>query len=144
MNTPNNVLLLRTLEENLPKSAIQDDNYEEWARAVRALNDAFRLSFTSTELYCSPAVIKLDYNDQSNILDRVRNYRGFTEDNDPDMTHKFGSIEYEKQRFVWEIIYLDGDGNHESNDPLNLNLTKRYMMVMLEEEWWDNLPESDS
>lgn len=144
MNKSNKVLLLRTPEENLPKPINQDDDYEAWARAVRSLNDAFRISFTSTELYCSPGVIKLDHRDQSIILDRVRRYRGFAEDNDPDMTHKYGFIEYEDLQLVWEIIYLDNDGNHESTDPLSLNLTRRYMMVMLKNEWWDNLPQSDS
>lgn len=120
------------------------EELEEWARAVRALNDAFRLSFTNTELYTSPQILDLDMDTQSEVLERVRNYRTFDEASDPDMTHSIGVFEHKDLTFIWEIFCLTPDGKNLSENPLDLNLTRRHMMILQENEWWSDLPKKDS
>lgn len=121
-----------------------NEEQEEWSRAVRALNDAFRISFTSTELYTSPQILDLDIDTQSEILDRVRNYRTFNEENDPDGFHQWGRFLVNDEPYVWEIFCLTPDGKHLSKNPLDLDFTRRHMMVMCENEYWNHLPKKDS
>ena len=117
----------------------------EWTRAIRSLNDAFRLSFTSTELYCSPGILQRSVDDQSEILDRVRTYRAFNSITDPNHSHSHGFIVHKGHRVVWTIYCHEQDGSKEKKqmlNPLNIDLTKRHMMVMLDSEWWEDLPEN--
>ena len=116
----------------------------EWTRAIRSLNDAFRLTFTSTELYCSPGILQLPVNDQSEVLDFVRSYRAFNAITDPHHNHGHGFILYKGHRVVWTIYYHDQEKSKVKKDllnPLDIDLTKRHMMVMLDSEWWEDLPE---
>ena len=116
----------------------------EWTRAIRSLNDAFRLSFTSTELYCSPGILALPVNAQSEILDRVRAYRAFNAVTDPHHNHGHGFLVHDSHRVVWTIYYHEQDNAKAKQHllkPLNIDLTKRHMMIMLDHEWWEDLPE---
>jgi len=112
---------------------------EEWSRVICFLNDAFRLSFTSTELYCSPDILKLDIEDQGKILQRVRDFRNFNESNDPNMLHQRGAFIYEEHHIHWEIYCANLEGKDDSPDPANLDLTQRHMMIFLEDESWSRL-----
>ena len=115
---------------------------EDWARCIRALNDAFRLSYSSTELYCSPEILKLDLDDQEQILQRVRDYRSFDETNDPNMIHNWGHFQHGERTIVWEIYCTENEGRAQAVNPTSLDLTQRHMMILLAEEWWNDLPES--
>jgi len=112
---------------------------EKWARMIRSLNDAFRISFTSTELYCSPSILKFNIEDQEKILEQIREYRNFNEENDSDMTHQRGQFDYRDSVIHWEVYCADLDDNKASPDPANLDLTRRHMMVFVEEESWSRL-----
>ncbi len=113
---------------------------EDWTRCIQSLNDAFRLCFTSTELYCSPGILKFGIEDQETILNRVRSYRTFNEKNDPQYLHNRGTFDYDGETVAWEIYCSDKDCRSESPNPANLDLTQRHMMILLEEEWWTDLP----
>ena len=137
VSTEKKRLLLPMKAESLNDS---NNERDEWTRSIRSLNDAFRLSFTSTELHVSPGVLELSIGTQTEILDRVRNYRNFTEDNDPSMLHNKGQFDCQGHNIVWEIYCMNNDGRGESPDPANLDLTRRHMMVLLEDESWEDLP----
>ncbi len=110
------------------------DEHEDWLRVIRSLNDAFRLSFTATELYCSPGIIAFSLHQQGQILERVRNYRNFNEENDPDKLHNRGSFDFEGQTILWEIYCTDQNQQNEASDPACLKLTRRHMMILIENE----------
>jgi len=142
MKTQTNKQLLLKKATNTKASSlpVYDLEWQEWMQALSTLNDAFRLAFTSSELYCSPDFLKIDHNAHSAIFKRVRGYRNFNEDNDPSHDHSRGFFEYEGVDYVWEIVYLTPDGNDLSANYLNLDLTCRCMMITTQDEWWDNLP----
>ena len=134
---------------NIHKQCTHEDYYTEewleWIKAICSLNDAFRLSFTSTELYCSPDLLKLSIEDQARILDRVRQYQNFTKANDPLMSHNQGFFLHEGTPIVWTIYYHEEDQAQKRSRPLNpvdIDLTKRHMMIMTASEWWNDLPEN--
>lgn len=144
MKKPQQKLLPAPKEQALlPHEACYSDEWLEWTRAICSLNDAFRLNFTSTELYASPDLLKLSIDDQATILNRIRNYRNFNATNDPHMTHHQGFFLHEDIPVVWTIYY------HEQQEkPLHqlrhvdIDLTRRHMMVMTADEWWGDLPEN--
>lgn len=121
-------------------SSASTQSQEEWSRVIRALNDAFRLSFTSTELFCSPGILKLDIEDQGAILQRVRDYRNFNEQNDPYMLHQRGEFSHEDHYVCWEIYCANLEGDDDSPNPANLDLTQRHMMIFIGDESWTRLP----
>ena len=114
-------------KDTLPHESYYTDEWLEWTRAIRALNDAFRLSFTCTELYCSPEVMKLSVESQATILDRVRNYRRFNEVNDPHMMHNQGFFLFEGSPIVWTVYCYEEEQNPTQTNPVNIDLTKRHM-----------------
>lgn len=138
---PNNALPFSTSPEpNVPRYS---SDWEEWTRAVCALNDAFRFAFTNEELYLSPDVLKRDIETQSFLLERVRFYQNFNAANDPNCNHTRGYIRHEGELYVWAIYGLTLDGNELSSNPLDLNLRQRLIMIMTEDEWWEDLPENE-
>lgn len=139
MNRHQQTLCLPSPQTSFPEFS---EEQEEWFRAIRSLNDTFRLSFTSSELHLSPKILAFDIETQAAIIDQVRNYRNFNPDNDPTCTHHQGFFQQEDQSIVWEIFCLTPDGKNLSEYPLDLNLTHRYIMIMCEEEYWNDLPES--
>jgi hypothetical protein len=57
---------------------------------IRALNEAFRENLRGGEVVTTPSVS--NHPDLGTILNRVRNYTAFTDDNDPHREHDFGSF----------------------------------------------------
>jgi L-fucose isomerase-like protein len=92
------------------------DTPEECARMlerrikIRGLNDALRsraqmpssgsirdMIFLSRRLSTRPTT------DQIEIMDRVRQFEDFTEENDPRGEHDFGAFTYRQQKIFWKI-----------------------------------------
>jgi hypothetical protein len=69
------------------------------------------------------------------ILDRIRAFDNFDEDNDPHGEHDFGLIEDGDVRCFWKIEYYDTDVELMSPDPGDLAVTTRVLTVMLAEEY---------
>lgn len=143
-NTQKNTLaLMPPKQDTAPHEEYYTEEWLEWTRAIRALNDAFRLSFTSTELYVSPDLLKLSIDDQSGILDRVKNYRNFNETNDPLMVHNQGFFRLGNTRVVWVIhYYQEAETPLRQLNPVNIDLTQRMLLIMTAEEWWEDLPKN--
>jgi hypothetical protein len=74
-------------------------------KKVRALNDAFRQSMSGGKVVTTASLS--NHPQLGTILDRVRNYTDFTEDNDPYGEHDFGSFMISGERIFWKIDYYD-------------------------------------
>jgi hypothetical protein len=68
-------------------------------RRIRELNDTFRQTFIGGGVLVTAGVRELPPETNSALLDRVRAFDQFTEDNDPHQEHDFGSIEIGGERF---------------------------------------------
>jgi hypothetical protein len=73
--------------------------------------------------------------DVAAVVERVRAFDDFTEDNDPYSEHDFGSFEYQGQTINFKIDYYALDMEHGSEDPANAAITKRVLTILLAEEY---------
>ncbi len=69
------------------------------------------------------------------IVEAVLVFDSFTEDNDPHGEHDFGQFEYLGETCFWKIDCYDNDYEMGSDDPTDLNITKRVLTIMLAGEW---------
>ena len=65
----------------------------------------------------------------------VRAFDCFTDDNDPNGEHDFGSFSLCGERLFWKIDYYDQDLSFGSDDPSDPAVTRRIMTIMLASEY---------
>ena len=99
----------------------------ETSQKIAKLNDEFRRLETMS---VSQGVFGL--HDVLGLIRTVRDYRDFTEDNDPYGEHDFGCFDWEDQRIFWKIDYYDPSFEGWC-DPLNPEC-ERVLTVYLAEE----------
>ena len=69
------------------------------------------------------------------VLDKVRRFDQFTQDNDPYGEHDFGMIEHKGQKFFWKFDYYDRNMEFGSPEPSDAQQTTRVLTVFLSEEY---------
>ena len=102
---------------------------ETKAAAIAKLNDEFRRSghmVTITE-----GVQVLD--DLSGLLEEVRWFNDFNEDNDPYHEHDFGTVYWQGQKVFWKVDYYDQRLEYGAG-PLSKDC-RRVLTVMLASEY---------
>ena len=97
------------------------------AELIARRNDKFRQVETMS---VSQGVFSLQ--DVLGLIRAVRNYKDFSEDNDPYGEHDFGSLDWEGQKIFWKIDYYDAAFEGWA-DPLS-NEVERVLTVYLAEE----------
>jgi hypothetical protein len=103
---------------------------QERAEKIAVLNDEFRkaipMSVTITNgVYTLP--------DLDGLMQAVREFDQFVEDNDPYSEHDFGSLEWHHEKVFWKIDYYD-EALEYGKDPLDFEC-KRVLTMMLAEEY---------
>jgi Protein of unknown function (DUF3768) len=68
---------------------------------IALLNDSLRRTLTGGQVVMTQGVASLPESDLTQLLERVRRFRGFTEDNDPYGEHDFGSLELAGQTYFF-------------------------------------------
>lgn len=104
----------------------------EW---IRALNDRFRRTFIGGRVVITDGIVALGPLAAINILQDVRGFSTFTDDNDPHGEHDFGAIEHNGNAIFWKIDYYDARYEAGSPDPANPAVTGRLLTVMLAQEY---------
>ena len=112
----------------------QEDFAEKTAR-IRELNDDFRTSCKGGLVMMTRGVQHLGVMHQASIMQSVRNFDVFNEDNDPHGEHDFGAIDAAGLRLFWKIDYFDIDLEMGSPDPTDTDATCRIMTIMLASEY---------
>jgi hypothetical protein len=105
------------------------------ADRIRALNDAFRSSFSGGHVFLSAGVVALPDCVKSNALLQVAAFDAFTDDNDPHGEHDFGSFVLVGRTFFWKIDYYDKTLCSGSEDPADPERTVRVLTLMLAEDY---------
>jgi len=100
------------------------------AEKIAALNDEFRkaipMSVTITNgVYALP--------DLQGLMQTVREFDSFTEENDPYSEHDFGSLDWHGEKVFWKIDYYD-QALQYGKDPLDVEC-KRVLTVLLASEY---------
>lgn len=101
----------------------------EEAIEIAKKNDAFRKSGFGVTV--TPGVQVLE--DLSGLLDEIRRFNEFTEDNDPYGEHDFGVVYWLGEKVFWKIDYYD-QALRYGEDPLSLDC-RRVLTVMLASEY---------
>lgn len=102
---------------------------------IRTLNDLFRITFIGGKVMMTQGVAALPEPVKSQVLSAVREFRDFTEDNDPHGEHDFGAFEIEGERFFWKIDYFDKSYQAGSEDPSDTAQTARVLTIMFASEY---------
>lgn len=102
---------------------------------IRELNDIFRTTWLTGKVLMTSGVRSLAEATQSRIAEAVQNFSTFNADNDPHGEHDFGSVTVDGFKVFWKIDYYDLKMEYGSEDPANLDITKRVLTIMLAEEY---------
>ena len=111
------------------------------SKIIAAYNDEFRANFGNVPKNTTPkisgkyivtqGILNLDTINQFEIMIKVREFDDFNKDNDPHNEHDFGKFEQNGQDIFWKIDYYDVNYEYGSDDPSDLNKTKRVLTTML-------------
>lgn len=77
----------------------------------------------------------LEADDRAEIMDKVRTFDNFSEDNDPYGERDFGSFDHKGNKIFWKIEYYGLDMETGSENPADPSKTKRVLTIMLAEEY---------
>ena len=99
------------------------------------LNDQFRTSLNGGAVLFTAGIVALGAKLEVNILDAVRVFNDFNQDNDPFGDHDFGSFEVAGHKVIFKIDYFDVHRAQHSPDPADSDVTERVMTIMLAGEW---------
>jgi hypothetical protein len=102
---------------------------------IRELNDQLRKTFTGGRVVTTARVAVLPEEVKTQVLENVRAFDDFTEDNDPHGKHDFGGFAIDGQQFFWKIDYYDERMKWGSDDPSDPTKTTRVLTIMLSEEY---------
>jgi len=102
----------------------------ERAAKIAALNDKCRSTGIQVVL---TAGVNDALPDLMGLMQAVRDFDRFTEDNDPYGEHDFGSLEWYGQKVFWKVDYYDQALKY-GEDPLSLDC-RRVLTVMLASEY---------
>ena len=108
---------------------------EDRTTQIRALNDALRSTFEGGRVLVTSGVSALGTEAVAAVLDRVRTFTDFTEENDPNGEHDFGTFEIGGNRFFFKVDYYDPTMDAGSEDPSDPAQTTRVLTVMLASEY---------
>lgn len=102
---------------------------------IRDLNDQFRqtghggrILFTSGSRALGPTAVP-------DIIRLIKDFKDFTEDNDPYGEHDFGAFRYRGAKLFWKIDYYSPDLRSGSPNPADPAATVRVLTVMLATEY---------
>ena len=102
---------------------------------IKQLNDQLRKTFIGGRVLITPGVRALDAVDQIVLINKIKTFDSFTEDNDPNDEHDFGCVTLKGEQFFWKIDYYDTDYLCLSPCPSDEMVTNRVLTLMKAEEY---------
>ena len=105
---------------------------------IRELNDEFRKDLTKGKCVMTSGISALcGYKPEriTSLVNTVKTFNDFNEENDPFKEHDFGSLMFDGTKVFWKIDYYDKTMKNGSNDPSNEELTTRVLTIMKAEEY---------
>jgi hypothetical protein len=102
---------------------------------IGALNDAFRCTFVGGGVMITAGVEAMPLDQCRSLLQKVRSFDAFGEDNDPHGEHDFGAVDEAGVRCFWKIDYYDRKTEFGSPDPADPAVTTRVLTIMRADEY---------
>ena len=116
----------------------------ETNRKIAAQNDLFRTSLGTNSavqgmVVWTTSVALMPLPAREIVVQRVQSFTIFNEENDPYEDHCFGAFEVESEGrayfILWKIDLYDTDFENGSDDPANLQVTRRVLTIMQSHEY---------
>lgn len=101
-------------------------------KSERELNDALRQTFTGGRLLISPSVHSLPSEHNAKVLERVRDFTAFNDENVPD--HDFGSFELAGVVYCFELECVSR-AQYGSTEPADKGKATRVLTIMRADEY---------
>ena len=111
-------------------TVLSDFRVEKIAR----LNDEFRLTCKGGRVVLTQGIASMRPDDQLLIVNKVRHFDDFSNDNDPWNEHDFGAFDYNGEKVFFKIDYYDPTFEMGSEDPANPEKTARVLTIMRADE----------
>lgn len=102
---------------------------------IKQLNDTFRKTFSGGKVLLTCGIASLPLVQQNEIINKVKNFNDFTEDNDPCGEHDFGCFDYRGKQIFWKIDLYDLNYEFYSPQLDDETQTNRVLTVMFAEEY---------
>ncbi len=102
---------------------------------IRALNDAFRRTFIGGAVMVTQGVEAMPLDQRRSLLQKIRTFDAFSEDNDPHAEHDFGAVDEAGERYFFKIDYYDRKAEFGSPDPADPAVTTRVLTIMRADEY---------
>lgn len=99
------------------------------ATKIAKLNDAFRKSGQGITVTSGVQALE----DLMGLIDEIRRFNDFNEDNDPYQEHDFGTVYWYGEKVFWKVDYFD-EALRYGRHPLEPEC-RRVMTVMLASEY---------
>ena len=108
---------------------------ESKSERILSLNNAFRRTFVGGAVMITAGVEAMPVDQRRSLLQKVRAFDVFTDDNDPHGEHDFGAVDEGVERYFWKIDYYDRSMEHGSPDPADPAVTTRVLTIMRADEY---------
>lgn len=102
---------------------------------IKQLNDKFRRKFSGGKVLLTSGISSLPLFQQTEIINNVKSFNDFTEDNDPYGEHDFGCFAYKGRQIFWKIDLYDLNYEFYSPQPDDETQTNRVLTIMFAEEY---------
>jgi len=102
---------------------------------IRELNDAFRRTFVGGAVMITAGIEAMPLDQRRALLQKVRTFEAFGEDNDPHGEHDFGAVDEAGERYFWKLDYYDRTMESGSPDPTDPSVTTRVLTIMRADEY---------
>lgn len=113
----------------------EQDNFAEKTARIRQLNDDLRTTGQGGLVMMTQGVQQLGVMHHASIVQAIRCYEVFNQDNDPHGEHDFGAVDVAGHRVFWKIDYYDIDMEMGSPDATDTGVTCRVLTIMLSTEY---------
>jgi hypothetical protein len=111
------------------------DTTESKTDRIRSLNDAFRRTFVGGAVMITAGVEAMPLDQRRSLLQKIREFTAFGEDNDPHGEHDFGAVDEAGERFFFKVDYYDLKTEFGSPDPADPTVTTRVLTIMRADEY---------
>jgi hypothetical protein len=102
---------------------------------IRMLNDNFRTTMKGGNVVMTRAVAELPTETLLAVMQGVRAFGDFSEDNDPNGEHDFGNFKVGDLTIWFKIDYYSKDMESGSEDPADPEKTTRVLTVLFPEDY---------
>lgn len=103
--------------------------------AIAKLNDDFRANPSLGTFVLTPEIRANSFDDIEVILNKVRHFDDFSEENNPYGEKDFGAFSFKGEKIFWKIDYYDRNFEFASPNAVDPSLTNRVLTVMYAYEY---------